>query len=206
MDARFKVPFTALLAGSTGSGKTTFVRKFLSHLDAMTDKFINQVVWCYSEMQDFQDSTDDPRITFHKGMPNMDDFSAESGAKLIILDDMMSEIDNRVINLFTKYSHHKNISVFFITQNLFYKGMRDVSLNSHYIVNFRNPRDRKQFTYLATQISPRNVKYLEEAYEDSTRLPYGYLLVDCHQRTDENLRIRTSIFPDDQYNYVYIPK
>jgi GTPase SAR1 family protein len=208
MDVRWKVPFTALLAGNTGCGKTTFILRFLSNLDSMTDQFINQVIWCYSVMQDFQDSITDSRVTFHKGIPNMDDFSAESGPKLIILDDMMSEIDNRVVDLFTKYSHHKNISIFFITQNLFHKGigMRDVSLNSHYIVCFRNPRDRKQFSFLAKQINPKNVKFLEEAYEDSTKLPYGYLLVDCHQTTDENLRIRTSIFPDDQNHYVYIPK
>lgn len=209
MDVRWKVPFTALLAGSTGCGKSTFVRRFLANLDQMTDQCINQVIWCYSvEMQNFQDFTTDPRLTFHQGLPNMDDFSAESGPKLIILDDMMTEMDKRVVDLFTKFSHHKNISTFFITQNLFYKGkeMRDISLNSHYIVTFKNPRTRSQFSCMARQLNPKNVKFLEEAYEDATKLPFGYLLVDCHQKTDENLRIRTSIFPDDENHIVYIPK
>lgn len=208
MDVRWKVPFTALLAGSTACGKSSFVRRFILNLDQMTDQFINEIVWCHSaEMVDLQDSAIDSRLTFHKGIPNIDDYNAESGPKLFILDDMMSEMDRTVVDLFTKYSHHKNISVFFITQNLFHKGkgMRDVSLNSHYIVIFRNPRDRKSFSYLARQLNPKNVKFLEEAYEDATKLPYGYLLVDCHQKTDENLRIRTSIFPD-QRQYVYIPK
>lgn len=209
MDVRWRVPFTALLAGSTGCGKSTFVRRFLSNIDQMTDQLINQIIWCYSvDMQDFQDSITDSRITFHRGLPNMDEFSAESGPKLIILDDMMTEMDKRVVDLFTKFSHHKNISTFFITQNLFHKGkeMRDISLNSHYIVTFKNPRTKSQFSYMARQLNPKNVKFLEEAYEDATKLPYGYLLVDCHQTTDENLRIRTSIFPDDGNHYVYIPK
>ncbi|KAG8229448.1 hypothetical protein J437_LFUL005553 [Ladona fulva] len=47
----------------------------------------------------------------------------------------MMEIDASIVNLFTKGAHHWNLSVIFITQNLFHqgKGRRDISLNSHYI-------------------------------------------------------------------------
>ena len=41
---------------------------------------------------------------------------------LIILDDLMDETDQRVASLFTTKSHHRNISVMYIVQNLFHRG------------------------------------------------------------------------------------
>ena len=54
----------------------------------------------------------------------------------IILDDLMDETDQRVASLFTKKSHHRNISVMYIVQNLFHRGKhhRTISLNAHYMV------------------------------------------------------------------------
>ena len=41
---------------------------------------------------------------------------------LIVIDDQMIEAgrDNRIVNLFTKGSHHRNLSVIYIVQNLFH--------------------------------------------------------------------------------------
>ena len=64
---------------------------------------------------------------------------------LIVLDDLMdSAYSTKVIELFTKGSHHGKISLVLITQNLFHQGLssRDISLNSKYIVVFKNPRDK----------------------------------------------------------------
>ena len=77
---------------------------------------------------------------------------------LIVIDDQMIEAgkDNRIVNLFTKRSHHRNLSVIYIMQNLFHqgKGNRSISLNSHYLVLFKNPRDKLQILTLAKQIYP----------------------------------------------------
>ena len=49
--------------------------------------------------------------------------------------------DETVANLFTKGSHHRNVSVVFLAQNLLPKNKcaRTMSLNAHYIVLFKNP-------------------------------------------------------------------
>ena len=36
-----------------------------------------------------------------------------------------------------------------------------------------------------------------EAYHDATKQAYGYLLIDLKPTTDEALRVRTGILPDD---------
>ena len=93
-------------------------------------------------------------------------------------------------------------------QNLFPKNKesRTISLNSQYIVVFKNPRDVSQMTTLAKQMYPGRVKFDQEAFADATSTPYGYILVDLKQDTPEDLRLRTSILPDDAVQYVYMPK
>ena len=121
---------------------------------------------------------------------------------LIVIDDLMNESskDSAVADIFTKYSHHKNISVIFIVQNLFHKGakMRDISLNSHYLVIFKNPRDKHQIYHLARQFKPDNSKSVLEAFQDATETPHSYLMFDLTQNTPEILRMRAHIFPDEQ--------
>ena len=128
---------------------------------------------------------------------------------LVVIDDLMSESGNnaKVTDLFTKGSHHRNLSVILILQNLFYKGkeMRTISLNAHYMVLFKNPRDASQISHLARQMYPSKPKYMMEAYRDATSAPYGYLFVDLKPDTPENMRLRTNIFPGE-YQVVYVAK
>jgi len=81
--------------------------------------------------------------------------------------------------------------------------MRTISLNSHYMVLFKNPRDAGQFSILARQMYPSGSKSAEEAYRDAAERPFGYLFVDLKPQQDEQYRLRTNIFPgEDQYVYV----
>ena len=93
-------------------------------------------------------------------------------------------------------------------QNLFPKNKesRTISLNSQYIVVFRNPPDVSQMTTLAKQMHPGRVKFVQEAFADATSTPYWYILVDLKPDTPEDLLLRTSILPDDAVQYVYMPK
>ena len=111
-----------------------------------------------------------------------------------------SEQDKVVLDFFTVDSHHKNISVYFLAQNLFSQGkyMRTISLNCHYILLMNNPRDRSQINFLARQIFPTHTKYLVESYLDATSTKYGYLFLDFKQETDNELRVQTGILPNQK--------
>ena len=94
---------------------------------------------------------DDTNNRIVKGIPESlenDSYLDVNIHNLIVIDDQMIEAgkDNRIVNLFTKGSHHRNLSVICIVQNLFHqgKGNRSISLNSHYLVLFKNPRDKLQ--------------------------------------------------------------
>ena len=128
-----------------------------------------------------------------------------------MFDDLMCECggDEQFSKLFTKTSHHKNTSIIFLTQNLFYTGsnkiMRTVSLSTQFFVLMKNPRDASSITNLAKQMYPGNVKFLQESYRDATREPFSYLLIDLRVTTPDALRIRTRLFPGE-HQVVYVPK
>jgi GTPase SAR1 family protein len=196
----FQHPATILISGPSRAGKTCFVNKLLQHRNEMFNTHFNSITWCFGAVTPRLDVSD---IHFVQGIPDMENFDIPSNS-LLILDDLMSETNGDVANLFTKYAHHKNLTVIFIVQNLFPKGKhaRDISLNAHYIIVFKNPRDKLQIQNLARQIMPRHSKDVVEVFEKATAKPHTYLLFDLTQSTPDALRIRTNIFPNETM-YVY---
>ena len=83
--------------------------------------------------------------------------------------------------------------------------MRTISLNAQYIVLFENPRDNSQFTHRARQLYPYNYRFAVDAYKNSTQDAFGYLHIDLRNEQDEELRLRTHVFPGEQ-QIVYVPK
>jgi len=119
---------------------------------------------------------------------------------IIIIDDLIRESSCDVIaDLFIKGSHHKYLSVIFISQNLFHqgRGQRDISFNANYIVVFKNPRNRAQIRHLPHQVYPDDPKFLEEAYYYATSRPHGHFLLDLKQSIPDEYRFRMCIFLDD---------
>ena len=96
--------------------------------------------------------------------------------------------------LFTR-GRHRNLSVIFLTQNLFHQGKhsREISLNSDYLVLFKNPRGASIVTNLARQMF--DSEFIKSAYKEATsQKPFSYLFVDLRQDTKDILRFRSDIF------------
>lgn len=184
------------------------MKRFIKHLPFMVDRPIGEVVWCYSEWQPAYESIENAHVRFHQGLLGLEDFPPQATARLLIIDDLMSEADQRVTDLFTKGSHHRNLSILYLSQNVFHqgKGAREISLNSHFIIIFKSPRDSSQIAYLSRQVFPKYPKLVKEAYYDACQVPHGYLCLNFKQSTPDDFRVTTQIFPDDKHHYAYVPK
>ena len=132
-----------------------------------------RIIWCCGQGQPsyFDMMKTMPGIEFNQGIPediDEPDYLDVSQCNLIVLDDLMAQSgkDKRIADLFTKGSHHRNLSVIYIVGNVFHqeKEMRNISLNAHYIVLFKSPRNRQQikFLYLQDKSIPVGCKNLYE--------------------------------------------
>ncbi len=199
------VPFVSgspmMVAGPTGTGKTMWTRKLLSY--SMFTEKVHSVLYCYGVFQPLFKSMKKqiPNITFHEGLPSEQTVQNMNNGKfhVIVLDDLMEYVIKSVEtqNLFTKYCHHNNLTVIFLTQNVFAQGpcSRTISLNTHILVIFANKRDESQAFNLGKQTCAGNTPAFMEAYEDATSQPFGYLVIDCDPKSPRSLKLRTHIFP-----------
>jgi hypothetical protein len=211
----FKHPSTILIAGPTGSGKTEFLVELLRN--KALQPFPQRIVWVYGEWQDAYDrilnlKLRNTKISFVKDFDeNIYETLDRRVRNLVVLDDQMENQGmhrnggRALAKFFTQGSHHRNLTIVYIVQNLFHqaKSMRTISLNSQYVVLYKNPRDKLQIESLARQMYPLQPKFLVTAFEDATSRPFGYLVVDLKPQTPDNLRLRTDIF-NSQGQTVYV--
>ena len=168
-------PFSMLAAGPRGAGKSEFVKQLLSLKRFIMMNPPERIVWFYEKYQPdlfCSLAQEIPSTEFCKGLPTRIEVTFDrSKRNICIIDDLMqSASGNQLVeNLFTN-GRHLNLSVFFFSQNLFYKGKkcRTISLNSTYIVVFKNPRDQSQIRHLARQMFPSKPKFLQAAFGRTT--------------------------------------
>ena len=199
-----KHPFTMVISGPTCCGKTHFIKKLLDNASSVIYPPPQKITYMYGEYQDLYNGIDG--VNFVQGLDSVESITAGE-PHLIIIDDLMTEASNNevVSNLFTRGSHHRNLSVILLVQNFFAKGsqVRNITLNSHYVVLFKNPRDKTIASNIARQMYPNNIKGFQKAYEDSTKFPFTYFFIDLKPDTPEEVRLLSNIFGEANYITVY---
>jgi len=110
-----------------GSGKSKWVLSLIDHANEIIEPPPTRIWYCYGEFQSAFNSY--PWVHFHEGLPELSDRVIDGlESTLIILDDLMSETNQLVANIFTKISHHRNISILHLTQKT---NMRERSVSMH---------------------------------------------------------------------------
>ncbi|GFX50043.1 uncharacterized protein TNCV_2375321 [Trichonephila clavipes] len=81
-------PFTLILAGPSGSGKSQFVKKLIEN--KMIKPFPKNIIWCYGVYQALYEEM--PNISFHEDIPsNLHQYSDA----LIVIDDLMGDATSK---------------------------------------------------------------------------------------------------------------
>jgi hypothetical protein len=126
----------------------------LINFNTLINKSIDSKVFCYSVWQEKYELLKylTIPIEFNQGLIKPEEFDPSIN-NLLILDDLMQSCKDsmEIYNLFSVDSHHRNISVFLVSQNIFTKGKctRDLNLNSSYVILFKNLRDQTQINVLS---------------------------------------------------------
>ena len=127
-------------------------------------------------------------------MPSLEDLK-ESRDAFLVLDDLMFANSEFLSKIYSVYSHHFHFSVLMTVQNLFHKGLREISLNAQIMVHFKSCRDVNQIAQFLQQIYPKT-------YKNAVFFERGYLVIDSRCETHDNQRLRSGIFPEDTH-YLY---
>jgi hypothetical protein len=149
-----------------------------------------------------------PDIEFLAGWrPEIYEQLVPQNNNLVVIDDLVGSCraDPTLAALFTRGSHHRNVSIILITQNYFWSGSTatDVRRNTTYLCMFRCKQDSMQVARFGQRILPHRSKYFMQAYNDATSQSHGYLFVDMHSECPEQFMLRTNITGDRVT--VYLP-
>ena len=199
-------PFTMSISGPTSSGKTKLTSCILQNNIHRIVPTIQRIVWLYKRWQPLYteiQNTVHPKVEFVRGIPDDledDDYFDSNKRNLIILDDLSSITgkDQRITELFTEASHHRNLSVISINQNLY--GNRDPTQrrNTQYLIVFNQPVDKQLINTLGRQMYPGNTQQFTKAFAKAVKIPFGYLLIDLKVFTPEDQRLKPNPHWADQ--------
>lgn len=200
------VPFNMVVSGMAQSGKSWFIRALIKERNQLFSKPVSNIYYYCGVQQAELAEQPDPEIQCREGIPNLDEITDES---LVILDDLLGEssADKVLLGLFTKYSHHRRISVIYVTQHFYYesKVLRVVTRNAHYVVLFRSQRQGAVVAQLSRQLWPNRPLFLPSAYEKATgHKRYSYLFLSLHPAADPKLAVLTNILPSEGHVHVFL--
>lgn len=173
----------AFLFGSSGSGKSTYIHHLLSDLERYFSPVPSRVLYFHRTLanEDFllndkiELRSDDPSnlVAEVEGDPN----SLKNA--LIILDDALNYVEGKaVVSLFTRLSNHSDISLIFVSQQLFgaHSSLRTVYLNCNHFCLFSSPNDPSSVNILSSRLFPLKPRFLSDALRQvSQQSPYSPL-------------------------------
>jgi ABC-type phosphate transport system ATPase subunit len=95
VDLILQHPFTAILNGPTGYGKSSFCVKWLKNLHTKCTelKFRGGIIWCYSEKTavPYKHLTNLRNVRLQEGVPEIFG-DAHGKTSLLILDDLLNQV------------------------------------------------------------------------------------------------------------------
>ena len=113
--------------------------------------------------------------------------------------------DKRVLDLFTKDSHHRGITALYITQDLFPPGKfaKTINRNAQYVICFKSPRDKTGIRHLLLQVYPDKWRQVLHLFLKLTSRPFGYFMLDLHPASEDCFRIWSHLTCDEGSTQVH---
>jgi hypothetical protein len=214
-DIRLKNPSSLMLVGPSRSGKTSWLLNCLQNADVLFTTKPAYTIFYYGAWQDIYDQMNKLGLVqeWKNECPQRDYIETVAeryksiGGVCVIIDDLLTTMNKDMAELFLVVSHHSNVTVFFLSQALFFddRHFRSMKGSVNYVVLFKNPNTHKQVTSFFGDIRPRTKDALTKTYEKVTKKPYSYLLCDLHQETPEEVQFRTNIFPHEGGVIAFVP-
>ena len=197
-DLKFRAPFTCIVSGASGTGKSTLVFKIIENCKALISPPPVDVMLAYGQYHSGIPKLEKAGVHVYPGLPTDDMLASFPRGLLLVIDDFLGKIEESYVSaIFTRKAHHMGFSCILLTQSAFDKNLRVARNNAAYLILTRSPSSQLAIRTLGTQLFPGDSKYFQDAYRQATQEKFGYLLVDNHPQGNSLLRLRTHILPDE---------
>ena len=210
----FQLASNILVSGCSQSGKSEFCKQLM--LNAK-DLFVNPpsiFIVAYTHWQpsytEVQKGLGD-KVIFTESVPDEEQIKqlmTNHQHGMFVADDKASEIGTNKFfhDLLTRIAHHLKLTTVLIVQDASLTGKLRSSIlkNTHVNVMLRSPRERMYLRNLAIMLN--DYKCVMQAFDDATKEPYGYLILDTHPNAAEEHKYRSRIFKHDGPCVIYQSK
>ena len=181
-----------LIVGNSGSGKTSTLMNLIYN---MPDTFEEIIICCKSKAEPIYEFLEDKYkknkevkiMEFGKdGLPDIDKMDKEQ-QRLIVLDDLVNEKDQKQICEMYIRARKKNCSLCYLTQS-YYAVPKMIRNNLTYII-IKQLSSLKNLTMIMNEYSLGvDKKQMKEMYDDSTRERIGFLMLDLGGDKEKQFR------------------
>lgn len=187
-----KLPMRLIIAGSTGSGKTSTLLNLIYNMPNTWEK-IFIVTKCADEplYNYLADKLGDQGLSIKEGiqeLPDLDSLDKEQN-NLVVLDDLVNESAKlqKPICDFAIRCRKKNCSLIYISQS-YYAVPKLIRDNINYLI-IKQVSSMKNLTMICRECSLGiDKKQLKKIYNDATQSKTDFLLIDLEGNKDERFR------------------
>lgn len=212
----FRLPASIAILGSSRSGKTEFLTRFLTRLDEVCSDYlpVSKFILCFDTHQNQYDTIIEHmqnqfpgiEIKTYNNYPEeeLDDnlfLKNKPGTMtIIVFDDVSEQIKPSFEKLLRKTGHHSNVSVFYLSQDssgepdIVKKALRSVN----YVIIMRSSQPGIFLNDINKKYCPGNRHFLINCWEMASRKKspfYPYLILDT---TSIENKIRDGVFAEEE--------
>lgn len=193
MPVKFLSDRNCIIFGATGAGKTEFILAVIRQ--KLIEPMPKNIFYMYNVEQDFMKTWNERESTTIRFIKGLDfDQMDTTEPSLLVIDDLILSNNKSVAEMFILGSHHKKVSLFYLTQNLFPNCpiFRTMSANAHYFVLFHSQRHFRQINTLARQIYVgKDLARITNAYKRASKRHRGFIVLSFVPDLPEELTVIT---------------
>lgn len=208
-DLRLKTCFTAIIAGSSKSGKTAIVEQMMMNNEQCFTVPVSHVLWAHAKnagdhamFDKMKEKRPDISYEFIDEFPEnrvrSGLFPSENKHSLLVIDDLFysGKACESLFHIFNVSAHHEKFSVILIMQNLYANTqsqracISSLLRSTEYLILMANRRQAPVYRQISQTFLPNEKWRLLNAYEylRKQNIPHSYVVIEFE--AEERLQVR----------------
>ena len=121
----------------------------------------------------------------------------------IVLDDFLTQLTSEFLDMFLVGNHHKNLTVVFLTQELFFNDvLKTIRRNTDFFVFLGSLDKNSVFRVLASDLDTLEMERFKNGFKKIMKKPYRHILYDRFPTTYTTLRVKHDVMSYARNPYI----